>query len=103
MPEAVVVSFARTPVADAFKGSLAQTPIVELGKIAIAEALKRSSVSADDVDDVVMGEVLQGGGDLARFVALDLGLPLDTPGVAMNRQCGSGLQAVNAGAASIKA
>ena len=86
MPEAVVVSFARTPVADAFKGSLAHTPIVELGKLAIAEALKRSGVSADDVDDVVMGEVLQGGGDLARFVALDLGLPLDTPGVAMNRQ-----------------
>lgn len=103
MPEAVVVSFARTPVADAFKGALAQTPIVELGKLAIAEALKRSGVSADDVDDVVMGEVLQGGGDLARFVALDLGLPLDTPGVAMNRQCGSGLQAVNAAAASIKA
>ena len=103
MSEAVVVSFARTPVADAFKGALAQTPIVELGKIAIAEALKRSGVAPDDVDDVVMGEVLQGGGDLARYVALDLGLPPDTPGVAMNRQCGSGLQAVNAAAASIKA
>ena len=103
MSEAVVVSFARTPVADAHKGSLAKTPIVELGKIVIGEALKRSGVAADDVDDVVMGEVLQGGGDLARYIAIDLGLPPDTPGVAMNRQCGSGLQAVNAAAASIKA
>jgi acetyl-CoA C-acetyltransferase len=103
MHEAVVVAFARTPVGDAFKGSLATTPIVELGKIAIGEALKRSGVAPQDVDDVVMGEVLQGGGDLARYVAIDLGLPADTPGVAMNRQCGSGLQAVNAGAASIMA
>src|SRR5207244_10775661 len=103
MSEAVVVSFARTPVADAFKGALAQTPIVELGKIAIAEALKRSGVAPDDVDDVVMGEVLQGGGALARYVALALCLWPDSPGVAMTRQCGSGRQPVNAAAASIKA
>jgi len=103
MSEAVIVAFARTPVGDAFKGSLAKIPTVELGKIAVGEALKRSGVAPDDVDDVMLGEVLQGGGDLARYVALDLGLPPDTPGVATNRQCGSGLQAVNAAAASIMA
>jgi acetyl-CoA C-acetyltransferase len=103
MGEAFIVSYARTPVADAYRGALAGTSIVELGKVAIGEALKRSGVAADDVDDVIMGEVLQGGGDLARYIALDLGLPPDTPGLAVQRQCGSGLAAVNAAAASIRA
>jgi acetyl-CoA C-acetyltransferase len=103
MGEAVIVSYVRTPVTDAYRGSLANTSIVELGKVVIGEALKRSGVPADDVDDVIMGEVLQGGGDLARYVALDLGLPPDTPGLAVHRQCGSGLAAINAAAASIRA
>lgn len=103
MGEAVIVSYARTPVTDAYRGSLANTSIVELGKVAVAEALKRSGVPADDVDDVIMGEVLQGGGDLARYVALDLGLPPDTPGLAVHRQCGSGLAAINTAAGSIRA
>lgn len=103
MGDAVIVSFARTPVGDAYKGSLADTPVVELGKVAVAEALKRSGIPADDIDDVMLGEVLQGGGCLARYVALDLGLPPDTPGLALHRQCGSGLQAVNTAAASIRA
>src|SRR5439155_9940566 len=103
MGEAVIVSYARTPVTDAYRGSLANTSIVELGKVAVAEALKRSGVAAEDVDDVILGEVLEGGGDLARYIALDLGLPPDTPGLAVQRQCGSGLAAVNAAAASIRA
>ncbi|MHB8669027.1 MAG: thiolase family protein [Acidimicrobiales bacterium] len=103
MGDAVIVSFARTPVGDAYKGSLADTPIVELGKLVVAEALKRSGAPAEDIDDVMLGEVLQGGGCLARYVALDLGLPPDTPGLALHRQCGSGLQAVNTAAASIRA
>ncbi|MCU1463227.1 MAG: acetyl-CoA acetyltransferase [Acidimicrobiales bacterium] len=103
MGEAVIVSYARTPVTDAYRGSLANTSVVELGKVAVAEALKRSGVPADEVDDIILGEVLQGGGDLARYVALDLGLPPDTPGLAVQRQCGSGLAAVNAAAATIRA
>jgi acetyl-CoA C-acetyltransferase len=103
MGEAVIVSYARTPVTDAYRGSLANTSIVELGKIAVAEVLKRSGVPAEDVDDIILGEVLQGGGDLARYVALDLGLPPDTPGLAVQRQCGSGLAAVNTAAGSIRA
>src|SRR5438093_1499887 len=103
MGEAVIVSYARTPVTDAYRGSLANTSVVEWGKVAVAEALKRSGVAAEDVDDVILGEVLEGGGDLARYIALDLGLPPDTPGLAVQRQCGSGLAAVNAAAASIRA
>src|SRR5947208_16155065 len=103
MGEAVIVSYARTPVTDAYRGSLANTSILELGKVAVAEGLKRSGVAAEDVDDVILGEVLRGGGDLARYIALDLGLPPDTPGLAVQRQCGSGLAAVNAAAASIRA
>ncbi|MER3452602.1 MAG: acetyl-CoA C-acyltransferase, partial [Acidimicrobiia bacterium] len=103
MGDAVIVSFARTPVADAYRGSLATTPVTELGKLVIAEAIKRAGVPPSEVDDVVMGEVLQGGGNLARYCAIDLGLPDDTPGMAVNRACGSGLAAVNVAAASIRA
>ena len=103
MGDAVVVSAARTPIADARRGALANVPIYELGKVAVAEALKRSGIPPDDIDDIILGEVMQGGGDMARYIALDLGLPPDTPGLALNRQCGTGLQAVNSAAATIRA
>ena len=103
MGEAVIVSYVRTAIADAYKGSLAQTDIRELGKLVVAEAVKRSGVDPESIDDVVLGEVLRGGGDLARYIAIDLGLPPDTPGMAVQRQCGSGLAAVNIAAASIRA
>lgn len=102
MSDAVIVSFARTAVADARRGALANTSIYELGKAVVAEALKRSNVSTDDIEDLVMGEVLHGGGCLARYVAVELGLN-DVPGLANNRACASGLQAVNTAAADIKA
>ena len=103
MGDAVVVSAARTPIADARRGALANVPIYELGKVAVAEALKRSGIPPDDIDDIILGEVMHGGGDMARYIAVDLGLPPDTPGLALNRQCGTGLQAVNSAAATIRA
>ena len=56
------------------KGSLVDVDAFDLGKFAVGEALKRSGIPADDVDDIVLGEVLQGGGDIARYVAVELGL-----------------------------
>src|SRR5687767_5871750 len=93
--EAVVLSAVRTPIADAYRGSLKDVSVHEIAKPSVVEALKRSGVPAEDVDDLVLGEVLQGGGDIARYIAVDLGLPPDTPGLAVNRQCATGMSALN--------
>ncbi|HVM40161.1 MAG TPA: acetyl-CoA C-acyltransferase, partial [Acidimicrobiia bacterium] len=103
MSEAVVLSAVRTAIADAYKGTLANVSIHDLAKPVVVEALKRSGVEADDVDDLVLGEVLHGGGCVARYVAVDLGLPDDTPGLALNRQCATGMSAVDVAAAEIMA
>jgi acetyl-CoA C-acetyltransferase len=102
MPDAVIVAYARTAIADARRGALANTSIYDLGKAVVSEALKRSNVPVEDVEDLVMGEVLQGGGNLARYIAIELGLT-EVPGLANMRACASGLQAVNTAAADIKA
>jgi acetyl-CoA C-acetyltransferase len=105
MPDrtAVLLSAVRTPIGDAYKGALVGVSAFDLAKPVVAEAIKRGGVPADDVDDIVLGEVMEGGGNIARHVAIDLGLPLDTPGMAVQRACASGLSAVNAAAAEILA
>jgi acetyl-CoA acetyltransferase family protein len=75
----------------------------DIGKASVAAAIERSGIPPDEVDDLVMGEVMQGGGCLARYLALDLGLPPDLPGLAVNRACASGLSAVTTAAAGIRA
>src|SRR5262249_57968909 len=70
MPDAVIVSAARTAIGTARKGSLADVDVFELAKASIGEALKRSSVPAEDVDDIILGESLQGGGRVARYAAV---------------------------------
>jgi acetyl-CoA acetyltransferase family protein len=102
MPDAVIVAAARTPIATARRGSLVDVDVFELAKAAVSEALKRSSVPADDVDDIVLGESLQGGGCVARYAAVDLGLT-DVPGLAHNRHCASGMAPVHTAAGSIRA
>jgi acetyl-CoA acetyltransferase family protein len=103
MGDAVIVSAVRTPIADAYKGALANTSIYDIGKASITEALKRSGAPTEDVDDLVLGEVLQGGGCIARYLANDIGLPADTPGLAVNRQCATGMTAVTTAAANVRA
>jgi acetyl-CoA C-acetyltransferase len=103
MGDAVVLSAVRTAIADAYKGSLTNVSIHDLAKPVVVEALKRSGASAEDVDDMVLGEVLHGGGCVARYVAVDLGLPDDLPGLAVNRQCATGMSAVDIAAAEIMA
>jgi acetyl-CoA C-acetyltransferase len=100
--DAVILSAVRTAIADGKKGALARTPIQEIAKASVAEALKRANVPPSDVDDIVLGEVMHGGGCVARYVALDLGLPPDTPGLAVQRHCASGLQGVVTAAADIR-
>ena len=89
MGDAVVVSAARTAIGTARKGTLVDFTAFDLAKFSVGEALKRSGIPAEDVDDIVLGEVLQGGGDIARYAAVELGL-VNVPGVAHNRHCASG-------------
>lgn len=91
----VIVAGARTPMGGLI-GGLSSLTAVELGTAAIAEALRRSGVSADDVDEVVMGCVLPAGLKQApaRQAALGAGLANSTGCVTVNKICGSGMQAV---------
>jgi acetyl-CoA acetyltransferase family protein len=100
--EAVIVAAARTPIGRARKGSLIDVDAFTLAEIAVGAAVERSGISANDFDDVVVGESLQGGGDIARNVAVRLGL-IGVPGMADNRHCASGLSALQIGAGSIRA
>lgn len=104
MREVVIVSAARTPMGS-FGGSLKGVPTRKLGAIAIKEAVKRAGIQADQVDEVIMGAVLQGalGQNVARQMTLDAGLPIETPAMTINKVCGSGLRAVELAAQIIKA
>ena len=102
MGDAVIISATRTAIGTARRGSLVDYDAFDLGKFAVQEALKRSSVPVEDVDDIVLGEVLQGGGDIARYIAVELGM-LEVPGLAHNRHCASSLASVQSAAASIRA
>ncbi|MCB1251282.1 MAG: thiolase family protein [Acidimicrobiales bacterium] len=99
----VIVSACRTPITDAYRGSLAPVGVRDLAAHVVVEAIARAGVAATEVDDVVLGEVLQGGGCIARYAAIAAGLPDDTPGLALNRQCATGLTAVATAAANIAA
>ncbi|MFJ3774590.1 thiolase family protein [Streptomyces sp. NPDC090075] len=101
MPEAVITSAVRTPIGTAFKGMLAEVPAEALALHVLREAVRRSGVAAEHFDDVVFGESLYGGGDLARHAAVAAGMTR-VPGVALNRHCASSLTAVGAAAASIR-
>jgi acetyl-CoA acetyltransferase family protein len=98
--EAVIVAGARTAIGTAYKGSLVDVDALELATSAVAEAVGRSGLAPELVDDVVMGESLYGGGDIGRYAAIEAGL-VNAPGVAHNRHCASGLAAVQSAAASI--
>lgn len=99
----VVVDGARTPIGS-FGGMFKDVPGYELGATAAREALRRSGVAADDVDEVVMGCIGQVGPDAynSRRVALAAGLPDRVPAYTVNRLCGSGLQAIWSAAMQIR-
>ncbi len=100
----VIVSAVRTPIGK-FLGGLSSLSAPELGAIAIREALKRSGVAPEAVEEVIMGQVLQGGSGQApaRQAALKAGVPASVSALTINKVCGSGLKAVMLAAQSIKA
>ena len=93
MTDAVIVATARTPIGRARKGSLVDVDAFELAQIAVGAAVERSGIATTDIDDIVVAESLQGGGVIARNIAVRLGL-VSVPGLADNRHCAAGLSAV---------
>jgi acetyl-CoA acetyltransferase family protein len=101
MSDAVIVAAIRTPIGRAGRG-LAGLSLQGIGSQTVAAAIATAGLDANDIDDLLIGEVLQGGGCTARFIANDLGLPTDTPGGAVQRQCATGMMAVQDAAAQIR-
>src|SRR5690606_15987430 len=95
MTDIVIVSAARTPVGS-FNGALASLPSHELGKIAIQAAVERAGVEPGEIDEVILGQVLQAnaGQGPARQASIKAGLPIEAPAWTLNQLCGSGLRAV---------
>lgn len=100
----VIVSAVRTPIGK-FLGGLSPLTAPELGAIAIREAVQRSGVDPLHIEEVIMGQVIQGGTGQApaRQAALKAGIPATVSAVTINKVCGSGLKAVMLAAQSIKA
>lgn len=95
LKECVIVSAVRTPVAS-FGGALKDKKAIDLGAMVVTEAVKRAGISPDLVDEVIVGQVGQvaENGFVARAIALKAGMPESSGAFSVNRQCGSGLQAI---------
>src|SRR5918996_5839993 len=95
MTRSVIVNGARTPIGK-FAGGFKDLKAVDLGVVAIREALARSGVPADKVDYVIMGHVIQAGAGqiTARQAAVKGGIPMTVPAVTVNKVCLSGLNAI---------
>lgn len=102
--EIVLAGACRTAIGK-FGGSLANTPAVDLGALVIKEAIKRAGIKPEDVDEVLMGNVLQAalGQSPARQASVKAGIPVEVPALTVNNVCGSGLKCVNMAAAMIAA
>ncbi|AGK99099.1 acetyl-CoA C-acetyltransferase [Clostridium pasteurianum] len=96
MKEVVIASAVRTAVGS-FGGSLKGVPAVDLGAAVIKEAVKRAGIKPEDVEEVVMGNVLQAGlgQNPARQSSIKAGLPVEVSSLTINKVCGSGLRAVS--------
>ena len=102
MREATIVATARTPIATAHRGSLVDVEPTALGSLVVREVLERAALDPALVDDLILGESRYGGGDLARYIAVDVGLQ-HVPGLAQNRHCATGLASIATAAASVRA
>jgi acetyl-CoA C-acetyltransferase len=100
--EAVIVATARTAIGTAFKGTLRNTPATDLADVVVNEVVQRAGLEPDLYDDVILGEVQQGGGNIARHAAVRSGLT-SVPGLAVQRQCASSLSSISTAAAGILA
>lgn len=104
MSEVVIASATRTAIGS-FNGGLAGVPAAELGRTVIVEALKRAGIEGGDVDETIMGHVLQTsqGQNTARQASVNAGIPQERPAVTINQVCGSGLRSVAMATQMIKA
>src|SRR3954454_16663896 len=93
--DVVITAARRTPVGS-FLGAFASTPAHELGRIAIAAALEQAGVPAEEVSEVILGQVLTAaqGQNPARQASMAAGIPREVPAWGVNQVCGSGLRAV---------
>lgn len=93
MREVVIVSAVRTPIAKQ-KSALKNLDPSIYGALVIKEAVKRARISSEEVDDVIFGNCMAGGGNMARLSLLEADLPITVPGMTIDRACGSGINAV---------
>lgn len=102
MKEVMIVGAARTPIGS-FRGSLSSLSAVELGAVAVRHLLENSGPGAEQVDEVIFGQVLTAGcgQNPARQTTLTAGLPVTTPATTVNLVCGAGLKAVQLAAQAI--
>ena len=105
MTKKVVLAGACRTAIGKMGGALSNTPAADLGAIVIKEALNRAGVKPEQVDEILMGCVIQAaqGQNVARQASIKAGLPIEVPAVTLNVVCGSGLNCVNQAAAMIKA
>lgn len=103
MKEAVIISGARTPIGS-FNGGLSGFSATQLGAIAVKEAIRRAEIKPDEIDEVLIGNVLQGGlGQApARQASIAAGIPNTVSATTINKVCGSGLKSVMFGQQAIK-
>src|SRR5260370_18676759 len=97
MPEAVIVSTARTPLCKSWRGAFNMTHGATMGGHALKSAIDRARLDPGDVEDVIMGCANPEGAtgrNIARQIALRAGLPVTTAGITVNRFCSSGLQSI---------
>lgn len=95
MKDVVIVSGVRLPVGS-YGGSLKDVSAIDMGAMVVKEAVKRAGIQPSDVDEVVIGQVgeIAENGFIARAVSLKAGMPKESTAYSVNRQCGSGLQAI---------
>jgi acetyl-CoA C-acetyltransferase len=104
MPEAVIVSTARTPIGRAYRGAFNDTQAQALAGHVVTEAVRRAGIDPAEVEDVVLGAALQQGStgfNVARQAAIRAGLPVSVAGMTIDRQCSSGLMAIATAAKEI--
>jgi acetyl-CoA C-acetyltransferase len=97
MPDAVIISTARTPIGKSYRGAFNMTHGADLGGHVVGRAIERSGVEPAEVEDVILGCALPEratGGNIARQAAIRAGLPVTVSGMTVNRFCSSGLQAI---------
>jgi acetyl-CoA C-acetyltransferase len=103
MRDAVIVSTARTPIGRAYRGAFNATPAPTLAAHALRAAIERAGIDPAEIDDCILGSAMPQGSQhtVGRTAALRAGLPIEVPGMTMDRQCSSGLMTIATAAKQI--